>query len=128
MAVHTVTYIASSTDENTGDEIAASVGANPVVVRNILGKLKKAGIVDVRPGVGGAYLLEAPQHITLLDIYHAVDLVEEDQLFHFHHPEIKCDIGRLMDTALRKELAEVQLAMEERLKQTTISQLLEQRE
>lgn len=128
MAVHTLTFIASSTQEHTGDDIAASVGANPVVIRTLLGKLKKAGIAGVRPGVGGAYLLRPADQITLLDVYLAVDLVEANQLFHFHHPEIKCDIGMLMETTLRKELAEVQQVMEQRLKQTTIQQLLDQRE
>jgi DNA-binding IscR family transcriptional regulator len=98
------------------------------VIRTLLGKLKKAGIAGVRPGVGGAYLLRSADQITLPDIYLAVDLVEANQLFHFHHPEIKCEIGKLMETSLRKELAEVQQVMEQRLKQTTIRQLLDQRE
>ena len=36
--------------------LAGSVGVNPVVVRNTLGQLKAAGLVNVEAGVGGASL------------------------------------------------------------------------
>lgn len=124
MAVHTLSLIAVSSNECTGDFIAGSVNTNPVVIRRIMGMLKKAGLVEVRPGVGGASLLKAPEAITLLDIYRAVHVIEENQLFRVHEDSnVKCLVGRNIDRALQSDLREAQSAMEDRLAQTTLSQL-----
>ncbi|MEC0369121.1 Rrf2 family transcriptional regulator [Paenibacillus chibensis] len=124
VAVHILSLIAVSTKECTGDYIAGSVNTNPVIIRKIMGNLKKAGLVDVRPGVGGASLLKAPDEITLLDVYRAVDVVDEGQLFHVHDgPNPDCPVGGSIEAALRAEFAEAQAAMERRLEKTTLAQL-----
>ncbi|MCA0754812.1 Rrf2 family transcriptional regulator [Paenibacillus sp. N4] len=124
IAVHTLSLIAFCSDECTGDFIAGSVNTNPVVIRRIMGMLKKAGLVEVRPGVGGASLLKAPEEITLLDIYRAVNVIEENQLFRIHEaPNVQCPVGRNIEEVLQAELYEAQAAMEQRLAQTTLSQL-----
>ena len=69
---------------STSDYIAESVNTNPVVIRRIVGMLSKAGLVEVKPGVAGAKLAKHPSEITLLDIYHAVHVVQEDSLFGIH--------------------------------------------
>ena len=59
MAVHILALLALEKNTLcTSEWIAKSVNTNPVVVRRIIGKLKKAGLVNVRPGTGGAYLLK----------------------------------------------------------------------
>lgn len=126
--MHILTFITSVKEECTGDFIATSVNANPVIIRKIMSMLKKAGLVDVRQGVGGAYLKKDASLITLLEVYHAVDIIEDDQLFHFHNPITECEVGRVIDTSLRAELKEAQAAMELRLNQVTIQQLLNQPE
>ena len=71
------------------ETIAGSVGVNPVNIRNIFRMLKKAGLISVlRGGNGGVSLAKPLDRITLLDVYKAVNSVEEGQLFHFH------EIGR----------------------------------
>lgn len=124
VAVHILSLIAVSPKECTGDFIAGSVNTNPVIIRKIMGNLKKAGLVDVRPGVGGASLLKAPDEITLLDVYRAVDVVEEGHLFHVHDgPNPNCPVGRGIEAALRAEFTEAQAAMERHLEKTTLAQL-----
>jgi len=124
IAVHTLSLIAVSSNECTGDFIAGSVNTNPVVIRRIMGMLKKAGLVTVRPGVGGASLRKTPEEITLLDIYQAVNVIEEKRLFRFHEdPNERCPVGRNIELALQSELSEAQSAMELRLSQTTLNQL-----
>jgi len=87
--------------------------------------LKKAGFVDVRPGVGGASLLKSPDQITLLDIYRAVEVTEENQLFGIHeNSNIACPVGRNIEHVLQEELRDAQSAMEQRLAQTTVGQLI----
>ncbi|WP_138493803.1 Rrf2 family transcriptional regulator [Paenibacillus pinistramenti] len=124
MAVHALSLISLSPQECTGDFIAASVNTNPVVIRRIMGMLKKAGLVEIRPGVGGASLLKSPDQITLLDVYRAVNAAEEDQLFRVHdNSNIQCPVGRNIEHVLQSELREAQAAMEQRLAETTLEQL-----
>ncbi|KFN05867.1 Rrf2 family transcriptional regulator [Paenibacillus macerans] len=125
IAVHTLSLIAVTPD-CTGDFIAGSVNTNPVIIRRIMGMLKKAGLVEVRPGVGGAALLKEPDRITLLDVYRAVNVAEENQLFRIHeNSNIACLVGRNIENVLQAELKDAQLAMEYRLAQTTLGQIIE---
>ncbi|WP_405083157.1 Rrf2 family transcriptional regulator [Paenibacillus chitinolyticus] len=126
IGVHILSLISVSSNECTGDFIAGSVNTNPVVIRRIMGMLKKAGLVEVRPGVGGASLLKAPEDITLLDVYRAVNVIEENQLFRFHEDlDERCPVGRNIELVLQPELNDAQSAMEQRLAQTTLSQITE---
>ncbi len=126
IAVHTLSLIAVSPNDCTGDYIAGSVNTNPVVIRRIMSMLKKAGLVDVRPGVGGASLRKDPNQITLLDVYRAVNVTEENQLFRIHeNPNIRCPVGRNIEQVLQAELRDAQSAMEQRLAQTTLAQLID---
>ena len=44
-----------------------------------------------KPGKGGTTLARDLEEITLLDVYKAVEVVEEGQLFSFHeNPNIEC--------------------------------------
>ena len=61
----------------TSDFLSGSTGVNAVIVRNVLGQLRNAGIVETRQGSGGAHLAKALDEITLYDIYKAVDCVDE---------------------------------------------------
>jgi DNA-binding IscR family transcriptional regulator len=56
----------------TSVRLAASVDTNPVVVRRIIGKLGRAGLIRTRLGPGGAGLARAPEAISLADIWDAV--------------------------------------------------------
>jgi DNA-binding IscR family transcriptional regulator len=58
VAVHILPLIAMEESTTcTSEWIAGSVNTNPVIIRRVVGKLKKAGLVNVRPGTGGAFLL-----------------------------------------------------------------------
>jgi len=125
IAVHILSLIAVSPQDCTGDYMAGSVNTNPVVIRRILGMLKKAGLVDVRPGVGGASLRKDPDRITLLDIYRAVNVTEENRLFRIHgKPNLNCPVGRNIEEVLQAELKDAQSVMEQRLAQTTLGRLI----
>ncbi len=127
MAVHTLTLIATMPGECTGDIIAGSVNTNPVVIRRIMGMLKKAGFIEVRAGVGGASLLKEPSAISLLDVYHAVEAIDKGHLFHIHNePNLRCPVGRTIQVTLHDELAKAQYALESQLAGTTIQQMLDQ--
>lgn len=127
MAVHTLLVIGYFAPEQraTSTFIAKSVNANPVVIRRMLGQLKDAGLVEVEMGLGGATLARDAEQITLLDVYRAVESSEE-HLFNFHEdPNPACPVGRNIHAALDGELDAAQAALENRLAQTTLADLLD---
>jgi DNA-binding IscR family transcriptional regulator len=126
VAVHILSLLAvSPTSHNTSEWIAGSVNTNPVIIRRVLGKLKKAGLVNVRAGTGGAYLIKELRDITLFDIYQAVEVVREEKLFHLHEqPNPKCPVGANIQGVLQLVLLRAQFAMEDVLVKVTMEQLV----
>ena len=56
VAVHVLICIETFKNDHkvTSELLASSVNANPVVIRRLLQQLKKAGIINVKRGSGGA--------------------------------------------------------------------------
>jgi Rrf2 family protein len=126
VAVHILSIIQSNPPSIcTSEYIAGSVNTNPVIIRKVLAYLKKAGFVQVKRGTGGAYLMKELSEITLLDVYRAVDVVEEEKLFHFHEkPNPDCPIGANIQLVLEVILVQAQEAMEQVLNSITMEQLI----
>lgn len=126
IGVHILSLLSIGKDAHcTSEWIAGSVNTNPVIIRRILGNLKKAGLVTVRAGTGGASLSKELEDINLLDIYRAVEVVEEGQLFHFHEaPNPKCPIGANIQAVLELILKSSQAAMEKVLADITMQELV----
>ena len=109
----------------TSDFLSGSTGVNAVIVRNVLGQLRNAGIVETRQGSGGAHLAKALDEITLYDIYKAVDCVDDEGLFHFHeNPNADCPVGRNIHKAMDDRLQTAQAALENELKSTTLADIV----
>ncbi|MBO4702921.1 MAG: Rrf2 family transcriptional regulator [Lachnospiraceae bacterium] len=128
IAVHIITAIDYFKDHEkvTSNFLAGSVGANPVIVRNVMGNLKEAGIIDISQGKSGITLAKRLEDITFYDIYRAVDSVSDEGLFHFHeNPNANCPVGRNIHKAVDEKLLKVQQAMEAEMKQITLSDVVE---
>lgn len=128
VAVHTLLAIHTFGGEykTTSEFIASSVNVNPVIIRRTLGSLKEAGIVEVKAGSGGATIIKPLRDISLLDVYKAVDSVEDDGLFNFHdNPNPACPVGRNIHAVLDGHLFDAQLAMERELQKVTFAELVE---
>ena len=127
MAMHTLPCIGyfSGKAKTTSSFIASSVNANPVVIRRLLGQLKEAGLVTVEAGVGGASLARPAEAITMLDVFRAVDSLDGGHLFDFQaNSNPDCPVGSRVHDVLDGELADAQAALERRLAQTTLADLL----
>lgn len=128
IAVHIITAIDYFKDSETvtSSFLAGSVGANPVIVRNVMGSLKNAGIIETSQGKSGIALCRPLDKITLYDVYEAVGCVGEDGLFHFHEkPNMECPVGRNIHKAMDDRLYKIQAAMEQELKATTLKEIAE---
>ncbi|MGG0275353.1 Rrf2 family transcriptional regulator [Bacillus rhizoplanae] len=126
VAVHMLTLLeVDKKSRCTSEWIAGSVNTNPVVIRRITGMLKKVGLVDVQAGKGGTSLARDLNEVTLLDVYKAVEVVEEGHLFSFHdNPNVECPVGANIQTVLEIILLQAQDAMENVLANVKVKQLV----
>lgn len=105
----------------SSDIIAGSVNTNPALIRRLLTMLAEAGLTTSRLGAGGGALLaRAPQDITLLEVYRAVD---DAQLFALHReePNPACMVGRNIQQVLRGIIGDAQQALEASLASRTLA-------
>ena len=108
----------------TSSLIAESTNVNPVIIRKILLQLKAAGLVNVARGSGGTTVAKPLSEITFLDIYRAVECIENGELFHFHeNPNPACPVGRNIHALLDGKLQSIQEAMEDRMKGYTLEDI-----
>ena len=127
MAVHLCACLAyfQESETVTSTFLAGSIGANPVIVRELVGQLKQAGIVSASKGKSGMRLVAAPEDVTLLDLYQATETVPEGGIFRFHaHPSVQCPVGRNIHLALDGRLSEAQRALERQLASTTLANVV----
>lgn len=127
LAVHIFACIDTFKEEHkvTSDFLAKSTNVNPVIIRKILSQLKSASLVNVARGAGGATIAKPLNEITLLDVYKAVECVDNGELFHFHeNPNQNCPVGRNIHNALDDKLDKVQQAMENELRSITIADVI----
>ena len=109
----------------TSNFLAGSVGANPVIVRNVMGNLKELGIIAISQGKSGISLAKELSKITFYDVYKAVDCVDDSGLFHFHeNPNINCPVGRNIHSAMDEKLQRVQSIMENELSCITMADVV----
>lgn len=127
MAVHILTMLARSGDENVKSEcIAASVNTNAVVIRRLLGQLSQAGLVMSQTGAfGGTRLARTPGRISLCEIYKAVTCGEVFAL-HAKSPNQDCPVGKNIEAVLCKLQKEIDKSIGEKLGQYTLQSVIEQ--
>lgn len=122
VAVHVLAILTWRRDEAvSSQQIARSVNTNPVVVRRIIGALRRAGLVEVQPGAsGGARLARAPEEISLLEVYRSVEDGEEIFALHRQPPCRECGVGANIQSALVEVFGEARSAMEAVLARVTV--------
>lgn len=122
LALHTLSHMAGHPDRmRTSLDIAEHAGTNPVVVRRVLGKLRKAGLLTSEKGHhGGWQLAKTASSITLADIYLALDerLVSEGN--NDTEPS-QCSVEIGLQTRVSAVLDEIENTLLARLSETTIA-------
>ena len=127
IAVHILlaTKVFEAQHKITSEFLSASIGVNAVIVRNLLGRLKASGFVEVSAGVGGAKLLKPLDKITLLDIFNSVE--PEEPIFNLHeNPNPNCLVGRNIHSILMPRLDDVKRAAYNSLAAVTLQDLLDE--
>lgn len=126
MAVHILSLVHIERNQTlTSAYIAGSVNTNSVVIRRLISKLKQAGFLETHQGSGGIQLLKPLTDITLLDVYRAVEVVEEGELFQMHEDtNINCVVGANIQSVLEIVLLRAQDAMETVLANVTMDDIV----
>ncbi|MDM5326923.1 MULTISPECIES: Rrf2 family transcriptional regulator [Neobacillus] len=126
VGIHILTLIEFNKEGVTSSEfLASSVNTNPAVIRKLMGMLKKAGLIEVHPGIAGAKLAKELSDITLFDVYKAVNVVQEKELFSIHEsPHPDCPVGRNIQNTIEPLFTTAQLAMEKVLRNVTLEDVV----
>lgn len=110
----------------TSDWIAGSVNTNPVVIRRLLQRLQRAGLVEGQKGARGGYRLRvAPSEVTLWQVYEAL---RDEGPFGLHTapPNARCPIGGCIQEPLQQIYDETETSMKKVLQRTTLRSLHKQ--
>ena len=124
-AVHIVVFIAINPEINlSSNTIATSVQTNPSFVRQIMMKVKKAGLMSSINGHAKPSLAKHPKEITLLDIYKAVE--GNKPLLHLDtHTNPDCRVGVNIQLALQDYYDEIQKETEKHMSSITLQNIIE---
>lgn len=123
LALHTLGHMAGDPDRmQTSADIADHAGTNPVVVRRVLGKLRKAGLLASEKGhAGGWRLARSPHQITLADVYIALD---ESLIATGSEEETPdCSIEHVLQKKVASVMQDIERSLIERLAGTTIAEV-----
>lgn len=128
IAVHCLIFIyeANGRVKVTSELLSESTGINPVIIRNILSQLKKAGIINVARGTGGAELLIKPEDIDLYMIYNAVELNGLSSLIGIHNcKDRKCPVAANIHNILHDPYLKIEEAVIDTMKKIKLISLID---
>lgn len=128
VAVHCLIFIheAQGTAKVTSALLSQSTGVNPVVIRNILSALKKAGLITVTRGTGGAKLCREPEQITLYQIYSALEPDGLSSLIGIHTCGRRpCPVAQNIQTVLEGPYRKIEDSIQDAMAQITLASMLE---
>jgi Rrf2 family protein len=131
LAVHILGMLAWSMRDRgepvTSEELANSINTNPVVVRRVLGDLRRAGLVETKRGVGGGVTLaRSATAITLRDAYEAIE--EGEDLFGGYPsgPNPRCAVGPTLAVYLEEVFGRAEESLKKSLGRVTVDSMVKE--
>lgn len=128
VAVHCLIFIheAKGIAKVTSNLLAESTGSNPVVIRNILSALKKAGLITVPRGTGGAELCADPSQITLYQIYSALEPEGVTSIIGIHPCDTRpCPVAQNIRKVLEKPYHKIEDAVKRAMEEITLQSMID---
>ena len=94
VAVHAMVFLHHKADTLSSETLAENVCTNPVRIRRVLAKLKKAGLVETRDGrTAGGYSYQKTRQVTLGQIAKALNVKFADTTWHSGNKEMNCQVA-----------------------------------
>ncbi len=129
IAVHCLIFIheAKGIAKVTSNLLAESTGSNPVVIRNILSALKKAGLITVLRGTGGAELCADPSQITLYQIYSALEPDGVTSIIGIHPCQGRpCPVAQNIRKVLEPPYHKIEDAVKQAMQEITLQSMIDE--
>lgn len=129
MAIHLLTLLAVAEGELLASAyLAECIGTNPSFLRQLVGKLRDAGLVETKLGKGGGTrLIRDPVTVRLLDIYRATENAPP-MAQHDCSDDAKCSVERRMSEVFSTLNLRIQRAVDRELASTSLADVVQQRE
>lgn len=109
----------------SSDAIATSLASNASSVRQMMGKLRRAGLLTSVTGHARPELAQSPERITMLDVYRAVEGAKP--LLHLDtHTNPACGVGVNVQLVIGEHFADVQRAAERAMEKVTLADIIAQ--
>lgn len=133
VAIHCLIFMCESERVGSAEDgvrvtsalLSESTGTNAVSIRNALGALKRAGIVEVARGAGGAKLIRSPEDLTLLEIFQAVEPTKIEDAIGIHECEDRaCPVAQNIRGVLEDAYRPALDAMTEAMRGVTLADML----
>jgi len=107
----------------TSEQLARTMGTNPVVIRRVMAGLRDQGFVTSTKGHGGGWMIACnPAAVTLADIYRAVG--EPTLVAMGHRTEAPaCVVEQAVNSALDSAFREVEAVFQAHLSAVTLAAL-----
>lgn len=128
VAVHCLIFIheAKGIAKVTSNLLAQSTGSNPVVIRNILSALKKARLITVPRGTGGAELCADPSQITLYQIYSALEPDGVTSIIGIHPCDGRpCPVAQNIRKVLEPPYHKIEDAVKKAMEEITLQSMID---
>lgn len=129
VAVHCLIFIheVKGIAKVTSNLLAESTGSNPVVIRNILSALKKAGLITVPRGTGGAQLCADPSQITLYQIYSALEPDGVTSIIGIHPCQGRpCPVAQNIRKVLEPPYHKIEDAVKHAMEEITLQSMIDE--
>ena len=123
LALHALGHMAMAPGEPMrSEDIAAHNGTNAVVVRRVLGQLRRAEILQSARGhAGGWRLARLADRITMADVYRAIGEPYFDRSAEYGPVQTTCLIERTLHRSMNEALADAEERLLTRLAAVTIA-------
>ena len=128
VAVHCLIFIheAKGIARVTSPLLAESTGCNPVIIRNVISALKKAGLITVARGTGGAELCKDPSEITLFMIYDALEPNGLSSLIGIHPcSQRACPVAQNIQSVLAAPYKKIENSIKGTMESITLESMLQ---
>jgi Rrf2 family protein len=121
-AIHMLILVSEAEVPMNSEQIAHSVGTNASYIRKVATRLSRAGILEGRRGVSGFSLLKAPEDISLLEVYRAVEQTEDVHVFDVHqNPSDECIVGSNIRPVINGMFRQAEQVVESELAGATLA-------
>lgn len=123
IAMHILGFLASRNGQPLTSEIMArTYGTSPVVLRRVLAKLRKAGLVETKTGAGGGSLLaRSAASINLREAYEAV--ASDSNIMARHPTSCSEQVARVVAGYINQLCGEAEEVMLQRLESVTVAEM-----